>query len=162
MRPFKRRRKLKTDYRKRIAMLKSGKPRLVVRRYNNTIVIQLVEFSPTGDKTVFTVSSKKLRDYGWEFHTGNVPAAYLTGILAGKIAKEKGYETAILDAGLQRITKSNAIMAAAKGFRDSGIELPMDESMVDESRLRGEHIKSFTGKDIPGKVDEIKKKIMGD
>ncbi len=158
MRPFRRRRQMKTDYRKRIALLKSGKPRLVVRRFHNTILVQLVEFSPEGDRTVLTVSSKKLKDYGWEFHTGNVPAAYLTGFLAGRIAKGKGYDRAVLDIGLQRVTRSNALFAAARGFIDAGMDLPFSHD-VDESRLRGEHIKAHTGKDVPSAVDKVKANI---
>ena len=158
MRAFRRRRQLKTDYRKRIALLKSGKPRLVVRRYNNTIIVQLVEFNKHGDRSAFTVSSKKLRNYGWEGHGGNIPAAYLTGYLAGKMAMKKGYNEAVLDIGISRSTKSNAIFAAAKGAVDAGLSMPFSHD-VDESRIKGEHIKAFSGKDIPAMFEKVKENI---
>ena len=39
---FRRRRELKTDYRKRLAMLKGNKPRLVVRKSNNAMTVEVV------------------------------------------------------------------------------------------------------------------------
>ena len=159
---FRRRREKKTNYKRWLALLKSGKPRLVVRRYHNTILVQVVEFRPgETDKVLITTTSRELKKYGWDAHTGNVPAAYLTGYLAGKKAKEKGVSSAVLDIGLQTSTKGSAIYAAARGFKDVGIELPMDEGMIQEERIRGEHIKAHSGKDIPSMFEAVKKKIEG-
>jgi len=77
--PFKRRRDGKTNYRRRLALVKSGKNRVVIRKSLNNILIQIVSSTFEGDKTLTTAFSKELRDMGWNFHCGNTPAAYLTG-----------------------------------------------------------------------------------
>jgi large subunit ribosomal protein L18 len=97
---LKRRRKKKTNYKKRLALLKSEKTRLVIRKSISNISIQFVNFDPKGDKTIVTVISTELKKLGWT-KGGNIPAAYLTGLLAGKRAKEKKIQEAILDLGLQ-------------------------------------------------------------
>jgi large subunit ribosomal protein L18 len=50
--PFKRRRENKTNYYKRFAMLKSGKPRLVIRASNKNLYLQLIEFDKKGDRVI--------------------------------------------------------------------------------------------------------------
>ena len=50
--PFRRRREKKTNYEKRLALVKGEKPIMVVRRSNRYITVQFVEFNPKGDKTV--------------------------------------------------------------------------------------------------------------
>ena len=62
---FRRRREGKTDYAKRLSLLKSGKPRLVVRRTNTSIVVQVIEFGEKGDKTIVSVTSKALNAFGF-------------------------------------------------------------------------------------------------
>lgn len=71
--PFRRRREGKTVYRKRLKLLLSGKPRLVVRRFNSNILAQLVEYDPKGDRVIFTIHSNVLKKYGWKGHRGNLP-----------------------------------------------------------------------------------------
>ena len=46
---FKRRRNGKTDYRRRLRMLRGGIPRAVVRVSNTQVTCQLVEFGMDGD-----------------------------------------------------------------------------------------------------------------
>ena len=87
--PFRRRREGKTDYRNRLALLKSGKYRLVVRKSLKYITVQIIEYDEVGDRTVVSVSSKQLRTFGWQFSCDNIPAAYLTGILIAKKASDK-------------------------------------------------------------------------
>ncbi len=143
-RKLKRRREKKTDYHQRLALLKSGLPRLVVRKSNRYIRVQLVEYDPKSDKIIFTVLSKKLRDYGWGYSFANTPAAYLTGLLAGFIARKKGYGKAVLDIGLQRSTKGNRIYAVVKGCVDAGLEVPHGTEVIpSEDRIRGEHIAAY-------------------
>src|SRR3989338_11578132 len=90
---LKRRLNKKTDYGQRLALLKSGLPRLVVRKTNNKILIQLVEFITSGDKTIAEASSLDLAPLGWKGHGGSVPAAYLAGgVGAGKRMKQGGEE----------------------------------------------------------------------
>mgnify|MGYP001571342791 CR=1 FL=1 len=104
--PLKRKRQGRTDYRARLALLKSRKPRFVVRRSLKNVLVQIIEYAPDGDKVLLTVSSKELQtEFGWDIARRNTPAAYLTGMLAGVKAKEKKLKAAILDLGLQKITK---------------------------------------------------------
>lgn len=143
-RKLKRRREKKTDYHQRLALLKSGLPRLVVRKSNRYIRVQLVEYEPKSDKVIFTLLSKRLRDYGWNYSFANTPAAYLTGLIAGFLARKKGYKKAVLDIGLQRSTRGNRIYAVVKGCIDAGLEVPHGvEVLPSEERIRGEHIAAY-------------------
>jgi len=142
---FRRRRKNITDYRKRLKLLKSKKPRLVVRRFLNNIIAQITLYNEKGDKTLLTVHSKILeKKYGWKGHRGNLPTAYLVGLLAGLEAKKKGIEEAILDIGRFRSTKENSLYSALKGIIDAGLNIPYNEEILpSEDRIKGEHIKNY-------------------
>ena len=54
----------RTNYRKRLALLKSSLPRLVVRKTLGSIILQVIDFEAAGDKVKLTVTSKKLRELG--------------------------------------------------------------------------------------------------
>lgn len=133
---FRRRREKRTDYRKRLALLKAGIPRLVVRKSNMETHIQLVEYTPHGDRTLFEVSSKALRKYGWEGHCGNTPAAYLTGLLAASLAARFA-KSAVPDTGMQ---SGERVLAAIQGARDGGLDVPFG-AKLDASRIAGKHIR---------------------
>ncbi len=137
-----RRRAAKTDYSKRMRLLKGGIPRLVVRRSNRGIRVQVIEYSASGDKTIASASSKELKAAGWEPRS-NIPTAYLTGFLLGGKVKGRGMEF-ILDTGLYKPIKGSIIFAAAKGFKDSGANL-RGSIEFDEKRLSGSHIASYAG-----------------
>ncbi len=143
--PFRRRREKKTDYKSRRALISSGLPRLVVRGTNKHMIVQLVEAKPTGDRILASANSVELaKNYGWKIHCGNVPSAYLTGLLAGMKAKGEGLSEAVLDIGLRKASKGGRTFAALKGAVDSGIEIPHDKKVFpDMSRLSGEHIASY-------------------
>ena len=143
--PFRRRREKKTDYKSRRALISSGLPRLVVRGTNKHMIVQLVEANPTGDRILASANSVELaKNYGWKIHCGNVPSAYLTGLLAGMKAKGEGLSEAVLDIGLRKASKGGRTFAALKGAVDSGIEIPHDKKVFpDMSRLSGEHIASY-------------------
>jgi large subunit ribosomal protein L18 len=152
---FKRRMERKTNYRKRLALLKSGKVRLVIRKSLSNISVQLVNFNPSGDQTVASAVSSELKKFGWT-KTGNIPAAYLTGLLAGKKAKEKNVKEAILDLGVQTSTKGSRIYAALKGVIDAGIDIPHSKDILpSEDRINGKHI----SEEISKQFDDVKKKI---
>ena len=154
--PFRRKREGKTNYRKRLNLLKSGLPRLVLRKTNKYIIAQIVNYDPKGDKVLLTINSKVLQKMGWKYGCKNLPAAYLLGLLVGKKAKEMNIKKMILDIGLHRATKGNRLFAVVKGVIDSGIEVPFDESMFpSEDRLSGKHI----NEDIVKAFEELKKKI---
>jgi large subunit ribosomal protein L18 len=171
--PFKRKRIGKTDYKKRITLLLSDRPRLVIRKKIKNSVAQFVEYNEKGDKVLATASTRELVKLGWKYDRGNLPSAYLVGALAAKKAAAKGVKTAVLDVGLQKITPGGKIYAALKGAVDAGIEIPHDPSIFpSEDRITGKHIiecsKKLAKKQF--KVDpagiikdfgEIKNKIMG-
>jgi len=136
---FRRRRANLTNYAKRLALVKSGSTRMVVRKSNRGVLVQFVDYGETGDRTLLTVPSRLLSKFGWPAK-GNVPTAYLTGLLAGRLAAAKKIKSAVLDAGLQAPTKSSALFAALKGAADAGLSVPHGEGLVDEARLKGEHI----------------------
>lgn len=163
--PLKRRRKFKTDYKKRLKLLLSGKPRLVVRKTNKYIIAQIVISEEARDRTVVGVTSKILRDkYGWKYSCKNLPAAYLTGLIIGKLALKNGIKEAILDMGLNRKTKGNRIFATLKGAVDAGLKIPHGEEILpDETRIKGEHIARYLEKfkNLPKDFEVLKEKILG-
>jgi large subunit ribosomal protein L18 len=130
-----RRRRLeaKTDYRARLALLKSGKARLVVRKSNRYIVGQLVTSEAAQDKVLLVVSSKELLAKGWPKDKAGslkgLAAAYLTGKLfaqkASKLSKE-----AILDMGMYINASKSRIYAFVKGTIDGGLEVPCSEEVL--------------------------------
>lgn len=136
MKTIKRRHKeSRTDYKARLAMLKSGKPRIVVRKTNRFIIVQLVESKLAQDSTMAYVTSKDLLSFGWPKEKlgslKSLPAAYLTGMLLAKKLKGK-IKDAILDIGLHRNIKSSRIYAVLKGLLDSGIRIPHNPDALPE------------------------------
>lgn len=176
--PPKRRRMGLTNYRKRLKLVKSGLPRLVIRRTNRYIIVQAVQSLYGGDRTLVTTVSKELRKLGWRGGLKNTPAAYLTGILAGTRMKALGIERLIADLGL--FPKASRLYAVIKGVIDAGVEVPVGEGVLPpEERIKGTHIrqyfervsqspsmKAFTkvDKDVYSRleehVEEIKQKIL--
>jgi large subunit ribosomal protein L18 len=158
--PHRRRREQRTDYRLRLKLLKSGKPRLVIRKSANNIVCQIVKHNPNGDETLFTSSAIELKKIGWDRHCGNLPSAYLTGLLCGIKAK-KNVNEAILDIGIYTSTKGSRLYATLKGFLDAGIAVNHSKDILPtEERIAGSHIEKHRKMEIQGKFNEIKKKIL--
>jgi len=158
--PFQRRREGKTNYQKRLRLLLSNKPRLVVRRSLKYVRAQIIQFDKVGDKTLVAASSEELKKLGWKFACDNLPAAYLTGLLIGKKALGKGVKEAILDFGLYPSVKGSRIYATVKGAIDVGLEVPCGEEVFPrEERIKGLHIKQ---KDLPEMFEKIKQKILGE
>ena len=95
----------RTDYRRRLRLLKSRKTRIVVRKSLKNIRVQFVEYSPEGDKiSISVVSSELVKNYNWKYSVSTIPAAYLTGLLAGKKAMEKGIKEGIRNKALLFMT----------------------------------------------------------
>lgn len=154
--PFRRKREEKTDYSKRLALLKSNKTRLVVRKTNTRIIIQAVNFTEKGDVTIFTITSNDLKKHGFAQKTNNLPSAYLTGYLAGKTCLKNKVKTAVLDIGLNISSKGNKLYAALKGALDAGLVIPhSSEVLPSPERLKGDHIKNFDNTII----EKVKKSI---
>ncbi len=143
--PFRRRREGRTDYRHRAALIKGGMPRAVVRKSNKNMRIQFIDYLDKGDVVLATAVSIELSEFGWTASGKSTPGAYLTGFLAGKRAKEKGIEEAVLDLGLRKPTKGAAIFAALKGMLDAGIDIPhSDEMLPSDDRINGKHMHEGT------------------
>jgi len=156
--PFRRRREGKTDYRSRLRLIRSGKPRLVVRRSLKHTVVQLVVYDEKGDRVLASSTTGQLRELGWTVSTGNTPAAYLAGLLAGRRAQRASVTEAILDLGLIRPSKGSKVFAALKGVLDAGIKVPhSDDVLPAEDRIKGDHLKK---PEIAQMFDEVKQRIL--
>jgi large subunit ribosomal protein L18 len=151
--PLRRRREGKTDYQARKALVLSGKPRLVVRDSIKNVVAQILVAKPNGDEVLVAAHSNELKKYGWKAPTGNVPAAYLTGLLCGLKAKSKGVKAAILDIGLIAPTKGAKVFATLSGVLDAGVDVPHDEEKIVKERSQGKHIAVY-GKSL-GSASEV-------
>lgn len=172
---YRRKRLGKTNYKKRLILLLSKKPRLVIRKTNLKIIAQIIEYNSTGDKVVVSADTSHLKKlFGWEYSLKNTPAAYLLGILVGKQALNKKISSAILDLGMQRSIKGSKMYALLKGAIDAGLSIPADQkTFPTQERIEGKHIADFSHKDsknfskqkgivdgLPKKAQEIKLSIL--
>jgi large subunit ribosomal protein L18 len=160
--PFRRRREGKTNYRARRALVLSRVPRLVVRLSLKNVIVQVIEAEAIGDKVIVSAHSRELvKKYGWLSNGGNIPSAYLTGLLCGYKAVAKGVQTAYLDIGLHIPSKGTRIFAALKGFVDAGVEVPHGDDIIpDEDRLSGKHIVGY-GVFLAEEPEVYKQKFSG-
>ena len=172
--PMRRRREARTDYHQRLRLLKSGKPRLVARKSTKHVTAQLIALGSDGDRTLASAHSSDLAEYGWEAPTGNMPSAYLTGLLAGLRAIDAGLEEAVLDIGLNSPTPGSKVFAVQEGAIDAGLEVPHNDSVLAEwSRTRGEHIAEyadqradglysgdFDATDLPEHFDDMREQLL--
>jgi large subunit ribosomal protein L18 len=156
--PLRRRREGKTDYQARKALVLSGTPRLVARSTLKNFVAQIIVAKPKGDEVLAAAHSKELKKYGWKAPTGNVPAAYLTGLLCGLKAKANGVADAVLDIGLVAPTKGAKVFAALSGVLDSGVDVPHDEEKMVKERIEGAHIAEY-GKSLGADSEEYSAKF---
>lgn len=161
--PYRRKREGRTNYGKRLKLLLSRKARVVVRFTSQKVIAQVVEFARAGDKVVAGVDSSQLKKKGWQLSGKNLPAAYLTGLLLGKKAQEKGCQEAILDAGPHQVLKKGKIYAFLQGLIDAGMNLPYgsEEIFPAPERLEGKHLKNKLGAEEATKqFNQVKKQIM--
>ena len=141
---FGRKRKRVTNYRKRLKLILSGKPRLVVRTTSSQIIVQVAKFEEKGDMVLASAGSLKLRKYGWQPAVKNLPAAYLTGFLVGMLALSKNVKSAVLDAGLSKPSAGGRIYSALKGAIDAGLNVKADASVFPiPERTSGNHISKY-------------------
>ncbi len=178
------RRSEKTDYNSRLSLLKSGKPRLIVRISSRNITAQIVEYVPSGDKILCGVSTKSIeKEYGWKGPRSNIPVAYLLGLL---LAKKTDIKEAILDIGKRRSIHHSKLYAVVKGAIEGGLDVPASDAVFPSvERINGEHVKAyaetlksenkekydkmFSGylanglkpEDLPANLADIKSKIIG-
>lgn len=129
----------KTNYKKRGTMLMGKRDFITVNITNENTQVQILKPGMTGDRVIASAHSRYLLEKGWKGSRKNVPAAYLTGYLAGKKALGQGAKDAILYTGTRKYTQRMA--AALKGVIDAGLKVPADEeTFPSEDRINGEHL----------------------
>jgi len=118
----------------------------VIRQSKNNILIQAVNYEVDGDKIISAINSTELKKQGWKYSTGNIPAAYLTGLLFG-IKTKNNVKEAIIDIGLNSITKGARLPAAIKGIADGGISIKYDKGILpSEEGISGKTISEYAKK----------------
>jgi large subunit ribosomal protein L18 len=141
---YRRKREGRTNYKKRLLLLQSKRPRLIIRKTNTQIIIQIAEYYPDGDKVLCGINSSFLKKTGWNYSCKNLPACYLAGFALGKKAAAKKIKEAIVDFGLQTPVAGSKLYAAIKGVIDAGIKVPASEEVFpNEERLNGKSIAAF-------------------
>ncbi len=155
--PFRRRRDGKTNYRKRTGLVSGDRPRMVVRKTNRHIIVQLVTAAMEGDYTLVAANSKELVQYGYAGGLSSTPAAYLTGMLFAVRALNADNNAAVLDIGLHRAKKGARVFAALKGAVEAGLDVPHGEDILpSEERIRGEHIAAYAPERAANLVANVK------
>ena len=133
-------------------MLMGKRDFVTVNITNENTQVQILTPGMTGDTVVASAHSRYLLEKGWKGSRKSVPAAYLTGYLAGKKAMGKGAKGAIMYTGTRRFTQRMA--AALKGVIDAGLEVPADpETFPANERINGEHLT------VKNEVSKIKSAI---
>lgn len=159
----KRRIEAKTDYKKRIALLKSNLPRLVFRKTNKYIISQYILSDAAQDKVSKGTTSKELLKFGWpEKMKGSlksIPAAYLTAYLIGKLIQKEKMETPIVDFGMYRMIHKNRQFAFLNGLIDSGLEIKCDKKdFPKKESILGKNLKEDFSKEFEKIKSNIDKK----
>ena len=142
----------KTNYKKRGTMLTGKRDFITVNITNQNTQVQILTPGMTGDKVIASAHSRYLLEKGWKGSRKSVPAAYLTGYLAGKKALGQGAKDAIMYTGTRRYTQRMA--AALKGIVDAGVKVPADEkTFPPNERINGEHLT------VKNEISKIKSSI---
>ena len=120
-------------------MLMGKRDFITVNITNENTQVQVLKPGMTGDKVIASAHSRYLLEKGWKGSRKSVPAAYLTGYLAGKKAIGKGAKDAILYTGTRKYTQR--VAAALKGVVDAGVKVPADlETFPPDDRINGDHL----------------------
>jgi len=132
----------KTNYRKRKGVLIGKHLFAAVRISNKNVLTQILKPSKVGDDVLVSAHSRELIKHGWQGSRKNIPACYLTGLLAGKKAVAKGVKQCIIYTGNRMYAPR--IAASAKGLIDAGITIPVDEeTLPDQAKIAGKHIADY-------------------
>src|SRR3989338_2355266 len=135
---YRRKREGKTDYRKRLKLVSSGKLRLVVRRSQAQLLAQIAEYGQQGDRILASAKSSDLGKLGWKYNCRNSASAYLLGLLIGKKAKDKKISEGILDLGMHTPVPGSRFFAVLKGAVDAGLQIPHSKDVLPkEDRIMG-------------------------
>ena len=121
---FRRRRSALTNYKHRLALVKSEFDRIAVRKTNRRIIAEVIRYEEAGDKVLKYLDSSSLAVYKWPSRSNRL-TAYLTGLLlARKVAKGSDKDSEyILDIGLSSPVKNSIPFMFAKGCTDGGLKL---------------------------------------
>jgi large subunit ribosomal protein L18 len=173
----------KTNYRKRAALLIGRHSFVTVKVSDQNVAAQVIKPTPTGDIVITSAHSRSLVKQGWKGSMNNLPACYLTGLLVGRKALEKGVQNVVLYVGKDHYT--SRVAACMKGIYESGVNIPVsEESLPSEDRVSGKHIAEYAKilsenpddynsrfsaviknglkpEDYPTHFDEIRTKIAG-
>ena len=148
-------REQKTNYKKRSTMLVGRRDFITVTVSNENTQVQILKPEISGDKVIASAHSRYLLQKGWKGSRKSIPAAYLTGYLAGKKAIGSGAKDAILYTGTRKYTQRMA--AALKGVIDAGVTVPADsETFPPEERINGEHLT------VKNNISQMKSTIDGE
>jgi large subunit ribosomal protein L18 len=131
----------KTNYKKRLKLLLSHKPRLVVRKSHNRITFQIIKYDQSGDQTLVSASSKELSELGYKGHSGNTRAGYLLGYLGGKRALKNKIKSAVLDIGMVSPVKGSAVFGVLLGALEAGLDVPHSKEILPPA----EHFSDLSG-----------------
>jgi large subunit ribosomal protein L18 len=143
-------------------LLQGGLPRLVVRKSQKHFRLQLVEYTPTGDRVVAEAHTRELRASGWKGATSGTPAAYLCGILLARKAKAANVAKATPDLGSYTSVKGAVLYAALKGAVDGGLTVPLAPEVVpDQKRLTGETTATWAAKLKKERPEHYKRQFSG-
>ncbi len=158
--PYRRKREGRTNYKVRLRLLLSRKPRLVARLSSKNAVAQLVGYDAVGDKILAASGTKQLAKLGWKGNTGNLSAAYLVGLLLASKAKKAKIQEAVFDIGVQTSIKGSRLYALVKGAMDGGLSIPVSEEILPSNdRIAGKHIADHA-KEMKAKEPERYKKYF--
>ena len=161
--PFRRRREGRTNYHRRLRLLLSKKPRMVVRRSARHIRLQLAIPEKEGDMILSSATSIELGKYGYSGSTGNTTAADLAGLLFGYRTISKGFTEGVLDMGLQASTPGSRVYAALRGAVDAGMDIPHDPVIFpSDERIRGELVAAYRDVDLPSIFEATKAQITSE
>ena len=180
--PYRRKREGRTNYNKRLQLLVGREHRVVIRKSLKSVLVQIVDYLPDGDKVIASAHSRELKKYGLPYNNSNIVVAYLTGLLCGVKVQKAGIKSGIVDFGLQKAHPKGKLMAVVKGLADSGFKVPVNENAVpDEDRINGKHIATYaqqtdetqngfsgyksaniTVTDLPKIVEQVKEKILAE
>lgn len=173
----------KTNYRKRAALLIGRHSFVTVKVSDQNVAAQVIKPTPTGDIVITSAHSRSLAKQGWKGSMNNLPACYLTGLLVGRKALEKGVEKVVLYIGKDHFT--SRVAACMKGIYESGVNIPVSEdALPPEDRISGKHIAEYARtlsqnaenynsrfsnviknglkpEDYPSHFEEIRSKISG-
>jgi large subunit ribosomal protein L18 len=99
---------------------------------------------PGGDKVIAQAHSAELSKLGWKLGKKNLPAAYLTGLLAAKRLREDANQKEIVPyCDVRPFVHGSRVAAAIKGLKDGGAAILSDDAVFpSEERLRGAHMSS--------------------